>query len=189
MSPRAKRYCAGREPGKRTSQEGGSHIPTDRRRRPVGALETREARGREATAFFTTEKRTRIASRMVDQYSMHRTQATCLCVEESLKILKHLWSLQEDIIQARKLYHQHTAFSLRDPREIALVPKKGRLVEQHAVAKHRVRKFDHALRSRMHQPADTRRARCQSSRGSAGSAHRARTLATSISRKVSNERG
>ena len=65
---------------------------------------------------------------------MHRTQTTHLRVEESQEILKHQWSLQEDIIQARKLYHQHTAFSLRDPREIALVPKKGRLVEQHAVA-------------------------------------------------------
>ena len=61
---------------------------------------------------------------MVDQYSMHRTQATCLCVEESLKFLKHLWSLQEDIIQARKLYHQHTAFSLWDPREIARHQKR-----------------------------------------------------------------
>ena len=39
-------------------------------------------------------------------------------------MLKHLWSLQEDIIQARKLYHQHTAFSLRDPREIAQCQKR-----------------------------------------------------------------
>ena len=64
-----------------------------------------------------------------------RTQTTHLRVEESQEILKHQWSLQEDIIQGRKLYNQHTELSsLWDPREIALVPKKGRLVEQHAVA-------------------------------------------------------
>ena len=55
---------------------------------------------------------------------MHRTQTTHLRVEESQEILKHQWSLQEDIIQGRKLYNQHTAFSLIGPTEIAQCQKR-----------------------------------------------------------------
>ena len=65
---------------------------------------------------------------------MNHTHTTRLRVEESQEILKHLWSLQEDIIQGRKLYHQHTAFSLIGPTRDRTPPKKGRFVEQHAVA-------------------------------------------------------